>query len=389
VLQTVRGRRFRADLSAAALLVSVALLAACGGNGGGGGSHAEAATAEAEPEDVIAVETAPVARAPVAAVYSTSTTLRADRQATVIARTAGVIRQLVVEEGDRVDEGQVLAVLEDDEQKIEHERTRADFEIEQEEFARAEELFRENLLSQADHENARREVEAARHAFSRAELELSRTRIRAPFSGQILTRHLDTGATVANGTSVYDIADLDPLYADVNVPERHVARLEPGQVVRLTADASGEGARATIERIAPSVDASTGTVKVTLTVEPGRRLRPGAFVRADVVTDTHDDALVVPRSALVAEGRRWHLFRLGPDGETVEQIEIRLGFEEGDRVEIASLVRAEQALDPGDRVVVVGAPALSDGARVHVIESSPEDADTAGGSSREAVDEPA
>lgn len=383
------GKNSARSLGLLSILALVVWLAACGGNGGGGGAgHAEA-RAESEAEDVIAVEVALVAREPVAAVYSTSTTLRADRQATVIARTAGVIRRLLVEEGDRVKEGQTLAVLEDDEQKIEYERTKADLEIEQEEFARAGELFQEQLLSDEDHENARRELEAARHAFSRAELELGRTRIRAPFSGKILKRHLDTGATVANGTEVYDIADLDPLYADVNVPERHVARLEPGQEVRLTADASGEVARATIERIAPSVDASTGTVKVTLNVEPGPRLRPGAFVRADVVTDTHEDALVVPRSALVAEGRRWHLYRLGGDGETVEQVEIRLGFEEGDRVEIASLVDAGQVLDPGDAVVSVGAPALSDGARVQVLDAGPGEQDTAADSPEETADEPA
>jgi membrane fusion protein (multidrug efflux system) len=358
-------------------------LVGCGGGPDPGHAATEAHAregSEGAPREAIAVKVVEIRVEPVSAVYSTSTTLRADRQATVIARTSGIIRQLLVEEGDRVSRGQSLAVLEDDEQKIEAERTRASFEIEEQEFERAGALYEDELLSNEAYEAARRELEEARHARSLAELELERTEIRAPFSGKIVTRHLDVGATVANGVAVYDLADLDPLYADVNVPERHVARLAPGQTVRLVADASASTARATIERIAPAVDPATGTVKVTLSVDGSTRLRPGAFVRAEIVTETHDDAVVVPRSALVAEGRRWNLFRLDAEEEDVEQVEVVLGFEEGDRVEIAEVVGEAAPVRPGDRVVTVGAPALSDGAAVRLVGDEPaaEEEDAAG-----------
>ena len=75
--------------------------------------------------------------------------------------------------------------------------------------------------------------------------------IRAPISGVVVTRHLDVGATVSDGTPVYDLADIDPLYADVNIPERHVNSLHPGQEVRLTADSTDTVASAIIERFSP------------------------------------------------------------------------------------------------------------------------------------------
>ena len=367
----------------ASIIFAAVPLVGCGGGPDPGGAATDAHAreqSEGKPRETIAVKVMEIGIEPVSAVYSTSTTLRADRQATVIARTSGIIRQLLVEEGDRVSEGQSLAVLEDDEQKIEVERTRASYEIEEQEFARARALHEDELLSNEAHEAARREMEDARHARSLAELELERTEIRAPFSGKIVTRHLDVGATVANGVAVYELADLDPLYADVNVPERHVGRLSPGQVVRLVADASESMARATIERIAPAVDPATGTVKVTLTVDGSTRLRPGAFVRAEIVTETHDDAVVVPRSALVAEGRHWNLFRFNAEAEEVEQVEVVLGFEEGDRVEIVGVVGDTAAVAPGDRVVTVGAPALSDGAAVRLVgdELATEEEDAAG-----------
>ena len=72
------------------------------------------------------------------------------------------------------------------------------------------------------------------------------------------------------------------------------------------------------------------------------------------------------RSALVAEGRRWHLYRLA-EGDLVEQIEVVLGFESGDRVEIDLPTDADITVSSGDQVVIAGAPALSDGAKVRVM----------------------
>jgi membrane fusion protein (multidrug efflux system) len=361
------------------LLLLFGLLLGCseapGDDGSSGSSGAAEETGEeAEPgTDAIAVSVAPVVRRTVSATYSTSATLRADKNATVIARTQGVIRRLLVEEGDRVGEGAPLAILEDDELKIEFERTSANDEAETREYERAEQLHSQGLLSEEAYETARREHREARQAAALAELNLSRTVIRAPFSGRILTRHLDVGATVVDGTAVYDLADLDPLYADVNVPERHVAELQVGQRVRLVADASDEEVAAEIERIAPAVDVETGTVKVTLTVQGGRRLRPGTFVRVDVVTDTHDDALVVQRSALVAEGRRWHLFVLDETGSAVRQLDVTPGYEEGNDVEIVEVV--DGTLDTDSRVVVLGAAALTDGSTVEIVETEAETPD--------------
>jgi RND family efflux transporter MFP subunit len=350
------------------LVLAPLLITGCGGGNAGenrGPGRGPDATGERE-EPAIAVRVGNVVREPISSLYSTSATLRADRQATVIARTRGVIERLAVEEGDRVRAGQPLAYLEDDEQRIAAIRAKTAEEKARREFDRLAGLHERGLSSLDEYEAGRTLAEDSTHALELAELELSRTVIRAPIAGMVVTRHLDVGATVSDGTPVYDLADLDPLYADVNIPERHVTQLKPGQEVRLTADATGATASALIERIAPAVDPATGTVKVTVAVQGDSGLRPGAFVRVDIVTDTHVDALVVERSALVAEGRRWHLYRLGED-DTVEQIEVVLGFESGQQVEIDHPADSEVVLAGGDRVVVVGAPALSDGAKVRVM----------------------
>ena len=359
-------------------LVFLMVAAGCGGDGSGppgegkgrrrGGAEGRRGGGDEKTETAIAVRVGEVIQEPISSLYSTSATLRADRQATVIARTRGVVHRLAVEEGNTVSAGQPLAYLEDEEQTIAAARARSAEETARRDYERLSGLYDRGLVSVDEYESKRRDAEDALHALELAELELSRTVIRAPIAGMVVTRHLDVGATISDGTAVYDLADLQPLYADVNIPERHVTRLQPGQDVLLTADATDTVARAVIERIAPAVDPATGTVKVTVAVEGDSGLRPGAFIRVDIVTDTHSDALVVARSALVAEGRRWHLYRLSEDGATVQQIEVDLGFENSDRVEIATVTTADVTFEPGDRVVILGAPALSDGATVRVME---------------------
>ncbi len=81
--------------------------------------------------------------------------------------------------------------------------------------------------------------------------------------------------------------------------------------------------------------------------------------------------------ALVAEGRRWHLYRIVEGGDTVQLIEVVLGFENGDRIEIVESVEADRPLDAGDRIVVVGAPALSDGSKIQVVTEESETEETA------------
>lgn len=344
-------------------LVLAACLAGCGGSASSGAPAQTAAVAsEATWVRVVAAR-----REPLSALYTTSGTLRPERQATVTARTRGVVRELLVEEGDVVEADQALVRLEDDEQRIERDRALTVKAQEERELARAQQLREQRALSENDLDLARREHDEACHRAAMAELAFARTTIRAPFAGRVLRRHLDRGAMVSDGTAVLDLADLDPLQADVSVPERHVARLGAGQAVRLSVDATGEKVMARIERVAPAVDASSGTVKVTLSVDGAPDLRPGAFVRVAVVTETHAEALVVPRVALVSQGARWCLFRrAGPD--RVERLEVETGFEEGDRVEVLrTTTAAVRPLAPGDEVVVAGAAALSDGARVEVV----------------------
>lgn len=348
--------------------VSFWLLAACAACSADEETTAQSVAASPRPAiEAISVSVAPVVRQAMSSSYATSATLRAEKRSTVTSRTRGVLEELLVEEGEEVATGQVIARLENDEQELAVKRFREVEELKSRELGRQTELNEQNIVSDNDVEVVRREMREAKNDLAVAELNLERTVIKAPFDGLVLVRYLDVGATVADGTQIYDVADVDPLYVDVRVPERHVARLTAGQEVRIRADELEAMVAAKIERLAPLVDPTTGTVKVTVAVERNVALRPGAFVEVEVVTDVHDEALVAPRSALVAEGRRWTVFRVQDGDELVEAIEVTLGYESGDLVEIAGSVGA-RTLAAGDRIVVLGASALSEGASIRVLE---------------------
>lgn len=349
-----------------ALLFPVLLAACTPGSEGDSAPDPASASKALEP---IHVSVAPLERADMRSAYSTSATLRAEKRAIVTSRTRGVLEELRVEEGESVASGQVIAVLENDEQELAVARFEAIVEIKTREFERQKGLNAQKIVSDNDVEAVRREVREATNDLAVAQLNLERTEIKAPFDGVVLVRYIDIGGTVADGTEIYDIADIDPLYADVRVPERHVARLTGGQEAWLRADELEEVVAARIERLAPLVDPATGTVKVTVAVDRDVKLRPGAFVEVEIVTDVHEDALVAPRSALVAEGRRWLVYRVAEGGDKVQAVEITLGYEGDDRVEIAGSV-GEHELAEGDQLVVLGASALSDGAPILILEEA-------------------
>jgi len=348
------------------------LAAACGMQASEPGDE-DAAGAGRGAIQPFSVAVASVTRASMTSSYSTSATLRAEKSATVTSRTRGVLEELLAEEGDTVSAGQTIARLEDDEQTLAVARYESIEEIKSRELQRLSGLKDQSIVSDNDVELVRREAREAKNDLELARLNLERTAIESPFDGIVVLRHLDVGATVSDGTPLYDLADVEPLYVDVRVPERHVVRLAPGQTVHIDADALDESVEAHIERLAPVVDAATGTVKVTVAVEHSVELRPGAFVEVDIVTDVHADVLVVPRAALVAEGRSWLVYRAVPSGDAVEAVEVLLGYEEGERVEIAGTV-GDRQLAVGDEVVVLGASALSDGAPILILDRREEPA---------------
>ncbi len=187
-----------------------------------------------------------------AAFYTGTATLEADKQALVVSQITGVVLKINAEEADFVEAGQVLAVVETDRYALEVERTNATLKRLQTDFQRKKELFAKQLVSTEDFERVSAEYEAQKAAYELAKLDLAYTSIRAPISGYISERMVRAGNLVKLHEPVFNITSYDPLLAVLHVPERELRVLSKGLQVSMSVDAwPGESFNGEVIRISP------------------------------------------------------------------------------------------------------------------------------------------
>ena len=347
------------------LMASALLLQGCGEtvNGDENKEKTEAALA-------IPVEAATVSVSDMAAFYTGTATLEADKQALVVSQITGVVLKINAEEADFVEAGQVLAVVETDRYALEVERSNASLKRLQTDYKRKQELYAKQLVSTEDFERVSAEHEAQKAAYELAKLDLEYTSIRAPISGFISERMVRAGNLVKLHQPVYNITSYDPLLAVVHVPERELRVLSKGLQVSMLVDAwPGESFSGEVIRISPVIDTNTGTFRVTAQInDHGQMLKPGLFGRIEIQYDMHENVPVVPRSAIITEDELSHVFVINDEGFANRRA-IELGFEADGLVEVT------QGLEKGESVVTAGKGSLSDESRVEVVGNNP-DSDT-------------
>ncbi len=301
-----------------------------------------------------------MARRAVSSFLETNGALEAENEVEIVARIAGPIVDLSVEEGMRVREGQLLARLDDRELRAEAEIAKVSLAEADRAHERAKASREADLISEEVYDQALAQLESAQAQLARSEVLIGYTEIMAPFGGVIVERHVKQAEHVAASQQLFRISAFDPLLCPIQIPEKELPRLRVGQPGYVTVEAwPDERFDARVLRISPVIDVTSGTVKVTLEVSAKGKLRPGMFTSVFLTTDTHGDALVIPRVALSLDTLGDSVFVVV--GETAERRDVVLGYEESDVVEVLS------GLDPADRVVVVGQDGLSDGTPVDVL----------------------
>jgi len=318
-----------------------------------------------EPEKTpIPVEAAEIRSGRISSYISATANLVPENEVRVLAESEGRVARLHVEEGDSVKRGDVLAELDRRDAEIAVEKAKIRARTDRLAFERAQKLRDQELLAPEEFDKVALGYEIAAQELAEAEWRLEKTYIRAPFAGHVTERMLQPGQHVRPGDQLFSIADFEPLVARIYLPERDVLALDPGRSVRirLRADDSIElGGR--IRQISPVVDTATGTVKVTVEARSvPAAVRPGAFVRIDVVRDTVEAAVLVPREAVVRELQKAYVFVATDDG-VAEKRAISLGLEEDGRIEAKSGVAA------GERVIVAGQGGLEDGASIQLLDA--------------------
>lgn len=341
------------------LMTTAFALAACKGGSGPAG-EAMAKDGKDKGPDAVPVEVAKAERRAIAASYANTATLEPRAESQVVAKTSGVALAVLVEEGQQVKAGQALVRLDPDRARLAVSQAEAQMMKLENNYVRAQKLVTQQMISANDVDEIKFNLANARAQYNSAKLELSYTTVVAPISGVIASRSIKAGNFVQINSPIFRIVDSGRLEATLNVPEREIAKIKPGQAVELVADAlPGQRFTGTVDRVSPVVDTGTGTFRVVAAFAGDGQLQPGMFSRLSINYDQRADALVVPRTALLEDGGEPAVFVIR-DNKAVRTT-LKLGYDD------AGLVEVREGLKLGDAVVIAGKAALREGSAVQVI----------------------
>ena len=271
---------------------------------------------DGKADERVPVEVAEIGRGRIEEILRFSTNLEAESEVQVFSQAARLVTGLYVEEGDEVRKGQILLRLQDDEQRTQVTRVESQLAKARREYERQQSLFEQQLISEQVFNEATYDLEQLELALNDARRELGYTEVRAPIAGTVTQRLVNLGDQITVNQHLFDIVDFDSIVARIYVPEKTLPRLRDGLTANLYSDAFGDEARrGEVERIAPLVDSRSGTVKVTVAIPRGADLLPGMYVSVELITAVHEDAVLVPKRALVYDDEQVFVFRVEGAGD--------------------------------------------------------------------------
>jgi RND family efflux transporter MFP subunit len=350
--------------------------AATTGSGSGGRGSATA----------MAVETGLVTRDDVVASIAVVGNLIGAATVDIVPRVAGRLEAVNVRLGDRVTTGQPLAQVDDREIREQVNQSKANLEVNratvvarendlkvaESALTRARASYEGGLLSkqgledaEARHNSAvsqvtvaKAQLQSTQARLDELEINLANTTVRSPLDGVVGRRNLDPGAFAGTNTAVLSVVSIGTVRLVANLIEKDFRRITQGADAVVEVDAfPGEQFQGHVSRVAPVFDPATRTAAMEIEVpNPGYRLKPGMYARVRLTAEQHDNALTVPRDAVVDVDGKHGVYVL--DGTTAHFRELRTGISDGERVELVD------PLAEGTRVVTIGALALRDGDRV-------------------------
>jgi membrane fusion protein (multidrug efflux system) len=389
--------------SVLAALFAIALASGCGSR--------PAQKAAPDGPAAVRITVAAVQQRSVNRVLRVTGTLMAAEEAEVAAETTGRVTSTPVERGSRVVEGTPLITLAqveaqagaadaeanvaqlearlaiapgepfDVEKVPEVLSAKASRELAEAEFARIRSLLDQKVVSQAEFDQRRMQVEAtsnqyrtarnasqqqyrmlegARARASLARKSLADTVVRSPFAGLVMERKVSIGDFVTRGTKVVTVVKVAPLRVELTIPEQSAGLVKPGEQVRLQVDAfPGRLFEGEVRFVSPAFRADQRALTVEAVVpNPDDALKPGMFVSAEITLPATDPSLVVPSEAIRNVAGISHVFVVS--GDKVEQRMITPGITLGPVTEVL------KGLSAAESVATSGIDALSDGATVRV-----------------------
>jgi membrane fusion protein, multidrug efflux system len=305
-----------------------------------------------------------------APVLSAVGSVSAVQGAVVAAELGGVVAQVNFQNGGEAKKGEVLVKLDASSEEAQLRTAEADLELARANLQRTRDLAARKVVS-------KQELDAAQSTFGQKQGTVDNMRafitkkeLRAPFDGQLGIRQVNVGQSIDARQPIVALTALDPVYVDFAMPQQELAKISTGLEVRVHTDAvPGREFTGKLTAINSMVDSVTRNVTLQATLEnPDNALKPGMFVKVDVVLPEKSKTLVIPGSAVSYAPYGDSVFviekkkdpKTGKESQTLRQAFVRIGEARGDFVSVS------QGLKAGDEIVSTGVFKLRNGTPVTV-----------------------
>ena len=310
-----------------------------------------------------------------------SGSLRAVNQASVKAKVAGEVREVLVREGEAVKAGQVLIRMDPSDYQARAEQAkgallaaRGQLDIAGKTRDNNKALLDKGFISKTAFDNAESQygiaqanVESARAALDVARKALADTVIRAPISGLVSMRMVQPGEKVSPDNRLLDVVDLSRMELEAAVPAADISHVAPGQEVQVKVEGISQALTGKVARINPATEAGSRSIMTYIQLEnPQGALRVGMFGEAQLTTARKSGVLTVPQAALHTDAGRHFVYAI-EDGRLVRKM-VTVGIAgddgEGDAVEIV------EGLESGAQIVKANLGALRIGTAVKIVQTA-------------------
>lgn len=290
---------------------------------------------------------------------SLSGTLEANEQIEIRSEVSGIVESINFKEGSKVSQGQVLFKVNDIELQAQLLKVKTAKKLASENERRAKLLLEKQAISQEEYEIASADFQSASAESQLIQAQLSKTVVRAPFSGTIGLRSISKGTYVTPLTTVAKLVNTNQLKITFSIPEKYTSQVSIGSNLTFTTSDSKEEHTAKIYAIEPEVEIATRTLRMRAIAENKEgKLYPGTYANVLLPLESIDDALMVPSEALipVQNGKRIFIAEQG----MAKEIAVEIGARTGNEVRVVSGLKA------GDTILTYGVMALKNGTPVKI-----------------------
>jgi len=267
--------------------------------------------------------------------------------------------------GDRVSKGQTIVKFENEEyvNNLAMDAVKLNLEISEQEYEKQKSLYEKGGVTLRELRNSEVSKTNAQYNYENAEIQMVKMSVKAPFTGVIVELpYYTNGVRVQSGSPMVTLMSYNQMYMNINLPEKNIEELKLGQEVLVTNYTLPEDTlRAKVTELSPAISTETRTFSGKIEVaNPDLKLRPGMFVKADIITARKDSTIVIPKDVILTGGRGKYVFIVGRNSAADDR-RITTGLENQDFVEVT------EGLSVNDRLIIKGFETLRDNSKVRII----------------------